>query len=81
MTADKKLLLIEVDILSVSLETRNKSQRRKDFETTSQQWENELMLSALQQQSYGKSLKIHRKWLCRTLFVEVPQKINRTLED
>jgi hypothetical protein len=35
----------------------------------------EQMLSALQQQSYGKSLKIRRKWLYRTLFVEVPQKV------
>jgi hypothetical protein len=30
----------------------------------------------LQQQSYGKSHKIHGQGLCRTSFVEVPHKIN-----
>jgi hypothetical protein len=81
MTADKKLLhRSEEDIPSISLETRNKYQRRQGLEPTSLQWKDELVLSALQQQN-GKSLKTSRKWLCRTLFVEVPQKINSTLED
>jgi hypothetical protein len=83
MTADRILLLTEVKRISFQFPCKQETNIKggKVWKPHACNWKDEHMLSALQQQSYGKSLKIHRKWFCRTLFVEVPQKVSSTIED